>query len=105
MSLASRPWTMRPQPRVRRDRGTADRRTRRPRRRPVDAACAGRSSGSSRKLLIMLLATSIISCVVVGVVGYRSGRDALREKAFEQLTFVRNSRARGITREYNRPSV
>jgi class 3 adenylate cyclase len=58
--------------------------------------------GIQSKLLIMLLATSIISCVVVGIVGYRSGRDALREKAFEQLTFVRNSRARGITREYNR---
>jgi class 3 adenylate cyclase len=58
--------------------------------------------GIQSKLLMMLLVTSIVSCVVVGVVGYRSGRDALREKAFDQLTFLRNSRARGITREYNR---
>ena len=58
--------------------------------------------GIQSKLLLMLLATSIISCVVVGVVGYRSGRDALREAAFEQLTFVRNSRARGMVREYTR---
>jgi class 3 adenylate cyclase len=50
----------------------------------------------------MLLATSIISCVVVGVVGYRTGRDALRDKAFEQLRFVRNSRASAIEREYDR---
>ena len=58
--------------------------------------------GIQSKLLLMLLATSIVSCVVVGVVGYRSGRDALREAAFEQLTFVRNSRARGMVREYTR---
>jgi hypothetical protein len=58
--------------------------------------------GIQSKLLLMLLATSIISCVVVGVVGYRTGRDALREKAFEQLTFVRNTRARGMEREYTR---
>ena len=50
----------------------------------------------------MLLVTSIVSCLVVGIVGYTSGRDALREKAFDQLTFLRNSRARGITREFNR---
>lgn len=58
--------------------------------------------GIQSKLLLMLLATSILSCLVVGVVGYRSGRDALRENAFDQLTFIRNSRARGITREFNR---
>ncbi len=58
--------------------------------------------GIQSKLLMMLLVTSIVSCVVVGVVGYRSGRDALRDKVFQQLTFVRNSRARGIVREYNR---
>jgi hypothetical protein len=58
--------------------------------------------GIQSKLLLMLLATSIISCVVVGIVGYRTGRDALRDKAFEQLRLVRNSRAGAIEREYNR---
>ena len=58
--------------------------------------------GIQSKLLLMLLITSIISCVVVGVVGYRSGRDALREAAFEQLTFVRNCRARGMVRGFTR---
>ena len=74
--------------------GTSDRRTRRPappRRRRLRRPKLGIQS----KLLFMLLVTSIMSCVVVGVVGYRSGRGALREKAFEQLTFVRNSRAHG----------
>jgi class 3 adenylate cyclase len=58
--------------------------------------------GIVSKLLLMLLVTSIVSCVVVGVVGYVSGRDALRKKAFEQLTFVRNAREAQITREYTR---
>ncbi len=54
------------------------------------------------KLLLMLLATSVVSCLVVGIVGYTSGRDALRQKAFDQLTFVRNAREQEIDREYNR---
>lgn len=58
--------------------------------------------GIQSKLLLMLLVTSIVSCLVVGIVGYTSGRDALRDKAFDQLTFLRNSRAREITREFNR---
>ena len=58
--------------------------------------------GIQSKLLMMLLATSIISCVVVGVVGYRSGREALRDKAFEELRFVRNARTEAIEREYGR---
>jgi hypothetical protein len=58
--------------------------------------------GIVSKLLLMLLATSIISCLVIGVVAYRSGRDALRDKAFEQLRFVRNARAEEITHEYTR---
>ena len=54
------------------------------------------------KLLLMLLVTSVVSCLLVGIVGYTSGRDALRQKAFDQLTFVRNARENEIDREYNR---
>lgn len=52
------------------------------------------------KLLIMLLLTSVISCLVVGFVGYRSGRDSLRDAAFESLREIRESRSREITRQY-----
>ena len=61
--------------------------------------------GIVSKLLLMLLATSIISCLAIGVVGYRSGREALRDKVFEQLRFVRNARAAQITREYTHCST
>lgn len=57
--------------------------------------------GIQSKLLMMLLVTSIVSCVVVGVVGYQSGREALRDKAFEQLRSVRNARAAQLQREYD----
>ena len=58
--------------------------------------------GIMSKLLLMLLVTSVVSCLLVGIVGYVSGRDALRQKAFDQLTFVRNARESEIDREYNR---
>src|SRR6478609_9961548 len=53
--------------------------------------------GIQSKLLIMLLATSILSALVVGFVGYTSGKNALQNAAFNQLTQVRESRAREIT--------
>ena len=45
----------------------------------------------------MLLATSILSALVVGFVGYTSGKNALQNAAFNLLTQVRESRAREIT--------
>ncbi|QWT23876.1 HAMP domain-containing protein [Subtercola sp. PAMC28395] len=49
------------------------------------------------KLLVMLLGVSIGSSVVVGLVGYISGSDSLRQAAYAQLTETRESRAREIT--------
>jgi len=53
--------------------------------------------GIQSKLLVMLLATSILSASVVGFVGYRSGKESLQNAAFNQLTQVRESRSREIT--------
>jgi hypothetical protein len=50
--------------------------------------------GIQSKLLVMLLATSILSAVVVGFVGYTSGKNSLQNAAFNQLTQVRESRSR-----------
>ncbi|WP_127476919.1 adenylate/guanylate cyclase domain-containing protein [Microbacterium sulfonylureivorans] len=44
------------------------------------------------KLLIMLLAVSVISSVIVGVIGYVSGRESLRASAIDQLTTIREMR-------------
>lgn len=46
------------------------------------------------KLLIMLLLTSVLSALVVGAIGYQSGRESLRESVFERLTEIRGSQAR-----------
>ncbi len=53
--------------------------------------------GIQSKLLVMLLVTSILSALVVGFVGYRSGQDSLENAAFNQMTHVRESRSREIT--------
>ena len=53
--------------------------------------------GIQSKLLIMLLVTSILSALVVGFVGYTSGKNALQDSEFDRLTQVRESRAREIT--------
>ncbi|MCU1476442.1 MAG: adenylate/guanylate cyclase protein [Subtercola sp.] len=45
----------------------------------------------------MLLAVSISSSLVVGLVGYVSGRDSLRAAAYARLTETRESKAREIT--------
>ncbi|WP_201799300.1 adenylate/guanylate cyclase domain-containing protein [Subtercola vilae] len=49
------------------------------------------------KLLVMLLGVSIGSSLVVGIVGYVSGSDSLRDAAYSKLTETRESRAREIT--------
>ncbi|KAA9111391.1 adenylate/guanylate cyclase domain-containing protein [Microbacterium rhizomatis] len=44
------------------------------------------------KLLIMLLSVSLISSVIVGIIGYVNGRESLREAAIDQLTTIRELR-------------
>ncbi|OLP01123.1 adenylate/guanylate cyclase domain-containing protein [Mycolicibacterium porcinum] len=48
------------------------------------------------KLLLMLLLTSVLSAAVVGFIGYRSGRESLRDSVFERLTEIRESQARHL---------
>ncbi|NLP84162.1 HAMP domain-containing protein [Microbacterium sp. CFH 90308] len=48
------------------------------------------------KLLIMLLAVSLVSSVVVGVIGFVSGRESLRAAAIDQLTTIRELRAHEV---------
>jgi class 3 adenylate cyclase len=47
-------------------------------------------------LLIMLLSVSVLSSIVVGVIGYVNGSQALRDVAYEKLVEVRESRAREV---------
>lgn len=47
-------------------------------------------------LLIMLLFVSILSNVVIGVIGYVNGTDSLRDAAVERLTEIRDARARAV---------
>ncbi|MGN8551518.1 UNVERIFIED_CONTAM: HAMP domain-containing protein [Microbacterium sp. SLM126] len=44
------------------------------------------------KLLIMLLSVSLISSVIVGVIGYINGRESLQAAAIDQLTTIRELR-------------
>ena len=48
----------------------------------------------------MLLAVSLLSSIVVSVIGYVNGRDSLRDAAFEQLTTIRELRTGAIEREF-----
>ncbi|GAA1655466.1 adenylate/guanylate cyclase domain-containing protein [Microbacterium flavum] len=48
------------------------------------------------KLLIMLLAVSLVSSVIVGIIGYVNGRESLREAATDQLTTIRELRTDAI---------
>jgi len=52
------------------------------------------------KLLIMLLAVSLLSSTVVAVIGFINGRDSLRDAAFQQLTTIRELRTNTIQREF-----
>jgi class 3 adenylate cyclase len=53
-------------------------------------------------LLIMLLLVSLLSSVVVGLIGYVNGSDSLRDAAFDRLIGVRDSRAREVTSLFTR---
>ena len=52
--------------------------------------------GIQSKLLTMLLVVSILSALVAGYFGYRSGSEALEDAAYDQLTAVRDARTREI---------
>lgn len=60
-----------------------------------------RSLGFQSKLLIMLLAVSVLSVLVAGLIGYLSGTNSLRQAQYERLTLLRESRAREITAFYD----
>jgi class 3 adenylate cyclase len=51
------------------------------------------------KLLVMLLLSSILSAAVVGIFGYRSGTQALRDSSFARLTDLRDQRTTAL-RDY-----
>ncbi|MBA8991815.1 hypothetical protein FHW23_003093 [Curtobacterium pusillum] len=52
------------------------------------------------KLLVMLLAVSIVAALVVGVVGYLNGRNSLEHAAFNQVTSLRESRITELKRSF-----
>lgn len=60
-----------------------------------------RSLGFQSKLLIMLLAVSVISVLTAGIIGYLSGTNSLRNAEYQRLTLLRESRAREITAFYD----
>ena len=49
-------------------------------------------------VLVMLLAVSVTSNVLVGVIGYVNATDSLRDAAFQRLIEVRDSRTREVER-------
>jgi class 3 adenylate cyclase len=66
--------------------GTGATRSRRPKRRRPGLSIQS-------KLLIMLLSVSLLSSIVVGIIGFVSGRESLRAAAIDQLTTIRELRA------------
>lgn len=52
------------------------------------------------KLLVMLLATSVLSAAVVGAIGYQSGRSSLRASAFDRLTEIQSSQSRQLEAKF-----
>src|SRR6478735_10421728 len=48
-------------------------------------------------LLIMLLSVSVLSSIVVGVIGYINGTEALRSIAYDRLVEIRENRAREVS--------
>lgn len=48
-------------------------------------------------LLIMLLSVSVLSSIVVGVIGYVNGTEALRTIAYDKLVEIRENRSREVT--------
>lgn len=59
-----------------------------------------RALGFQSKLLIMLLAVSVLSVLIAGLLGYLSGTNSLRNAEFQRLTQLRESRGREITAFY-----
>ncbi|ROP64207.1 adenylate/guanylate cyclase domain-containing protein [Curtobacterium sp. PhB115] len=53
------------------------------------------------KLLVMLLAVSIVAALVVGAVGYLNGRSSLEAAAFNQVTSLRESRITELKRSFS----
>ncbi|MFK4762917.1 adenylate/guanylate cyclase domain-containing protein [Microbacterium sp. ZW T5_45] len=49
------------------------------------------------KLLIMLLAVSLVSSIIVGAIGFLNGRQSLHDAAVDQLITIRSMRAADIT--------
>ncbi len=47
-------------------------------------------------LLIMLLSVSVLSSIVVGIIGYLNGTEALRTIAYERLVEIRENRSREV---------
>ena len=60
---------------------------------PVAPARIRRGISIRSILLIMLLTVSIVSTVVVGIIGYANGSDSLRTEAIDKLVQVRDSRS------------
>jgi hypothetical protein len=52
-------------------------------------------------LLIMLLSVSVLSSIVVGIIGYINGTEALRTIAYEKLVEIRENRAREVTQLFS----
>lgn len=52
-------------------------------------------------LLIMLLSVSVLSSIVVGVIGYVNGTQALRSIAYEKLVEIRENRAREVAQLFD----
>ena len=59
-----------------------------------------RSLGFQSKLLVMLLAVSVLSVLIAGAIGYLSGTQSLRDTEYQRLTQLRESKAREITAFY-----
>ncbi len=53
------------------------------------------------KIMLMLLAVSIASILVISYVGYTSGKEAILENIYYQITELRNSRSRQIQSYFN----
>ena len=68
------------------------------RRSPLRALFGRGSLDIQSTLLVMLLAVSFLAAIVIGSVGYVNGRDSLRAAAFDQVTSIRESRARDVER-------
>ena len=52
-------------------------------------------------LLIMLLSVSVLSSIVVGVIGYVNGTEALRAIAYERLVEIRENRSREVAQLFS----